>query len=48
MVTVALGTLRELSFAVYVSVAMVVVDCTTNEAQPETALCGLGLTSVVP
>jgi len=32
---------------VYVSVAMVVVDFTKNEAQPAIAFCGLALTSVV-
>jgi hypothetical protein len=47
-VTWTLGRLCELSVAVYVSVAMVVVDFTTNEAQPALALCGLVLTSVVP
>jgi len=39
---------RERSFAVYVSVAMVVVDFTKNVAQPALALCGLELTRVVP
>jgi hypothetical protein len=48
MVAVALVMLRELSLAVYVSVAMVVVDLTKNEAQPALALCGLELTRVVP
>jgi len=48
MVTVALVMLRERSFAVYVSVAMVVVDFTKNVAQPALALCGLELTRVVP
>jgi hypothetical protein len=48
MLTDTLGMLRERSLAMYVSVAIVVVDRTKNGAHPALAICGLELRRVVP